>query len=224
MDNWFEILIPIVVILLYLFSRGRGGDEVEGPAPGQSETSEEARRIQEEIRRKIVARQQGRELEPASSTLQEESGSGTGLMEPERDSARAETGSQRAGGFHDTSAPSRFERYREETPRTIPVPASTAPARDYQEELRAQLQRVKESKEAHRRAFRIAGDKNAALGAAKGGADRSRRSGGEFSRDGLLDELQNRGGLQKAFVLKEILGRPVATRPVRDSFAEFSSY
>ncbi len=212
MENWFEFLIPIIIVLLYLFSRGRGGDELEGPPPSESDTSEQARRIQEEIRRKIVARQQGRSGESAQAPVH-----------PAVEAPRPEAPPDKS--FLDTSYPTEFERYGEtpEEPEWV-APAAASPARDYEGELKAQLRRVKEAREARREASRgsVEGEE---IGAGIGidhQPGRVRRRHGTYSLDTVLDELHSREGLQKAFVLKEVLGQPVGVRPIRDCYAEFS--
>ncbi|MBL4576584.1 MAG: hypothetical protein JKY51_10915, partial [Opitutaceae bacterium] len=59
-DN-VEKFFPLLIFIAYAFSawRKRSRKEDEDPAEGP-ETAERVRRIQEEIRRKIVARQQGK--------------------------------------------------------------------------------------------------------------------------------------------------------------------
>ncbi len=215
MDNWFEFLIPIIIVLLYLFSRGRGGDEMEGPPPSESETSEEARRIQEEIRRKIVARQQGKSGDASSAQSE------TATVETPREAAPPAT------EFFDTGFPTEFERYGEaqpDEPEWVEPPAAAPAGRDFQGELKAQLRRVKEARDARRAAVREAAnpDEIGGGGAFEHRAGEVYRRYGTYSLNAVLDELHSRDGLQKAFVLKEVLGRPVGVRHRRDSYAEFA--
>lgn len=64
MDYWFlenlEKLVPIVIALLYFLgtSRAKKKAQEEGASAPDSDADERARRIQEEIRRKILERQQ----------------------------------------------------------------------------------------------------------------------------------------------------------------------
>ena len=226
MDSWFELLIPIIVVVLYLMNRMRGGgDELEGPPRDESEADEEARRIQEEIRRKIVARQQGREIE-----------------------AMEQPGIE--GPFHTTpeAEPRRFERYDSPSEAREPVsesfrsraemvPPTAVPAAfgsggelDYQAELQEQLKRVQEAKKARQQATRMARETARGQSATGGlGGVGFRHTSGQVQRryrnypvSQVQKELFNRDGLQKAFVLKEVLGPPLSLRPFGDSHAELS--
>ena len=233
MDSWFEFLIPIIVVVLYLLNRmWGGGGEAEGPPRDESEADEEARRIQEEIRRKIVARQQGRQLdenvapeigesvytEPAAET-----GRTADSKRFERFDAEPEFRERESGSFQSQPAP--------QAPVAVPASFGGGEGRDYQAELQEQLKRVQEAKKARQQAARKAREavgEGSAAGGGLGGPD-FRHDAGQVQRryrnypvSRVREDLFTREGLQKAFVLKEVLGAPLALRPHGDSHAELS--
>jgi hypothetical protein len=223
-DSWFELLIPIIVVILYLMNRMRGGgDELESPPRDDSEADEEARRIQEEIRRKIVARQQGREME---ETEQPESEG------PVYSSREAEP--QRFERYDSPSEAPVSESFRSRTevvtPTAVPAAFGSGGDRDYQAELQEQLARVQEAKKARQQATRVARETARTQSATSGlGGVGFRHTSGQVQRryrnypvSQVQQELFNRDGLKKAFVLKEVLGPPLSLRPSGDSHAELS--
>ncbi len=236
MENWFELLIPVIIVLLYLFQRiWSGGEEIDERPPGESDTSDEARRIQEEIRRKIVTRQQGRQArEYVQETVRDdyEPVPAEATTEPERferfESA-PENRRDDPGGFHTSSGES--ERSAEEhVPGLAPVGESRQ--RDYQAELQEQLRRVEEAKQMRRQATHSAGEvvrkagtqSNQRLGGKQfeHQAGRVQRRYGTYAVDALVDDLRSPDGLRKAFLMREILDRPVGMRSLGDTYADFS--
>ncbi len=225
MDSWFELLIPIIVVVLYLMNRMRGGgDEFEGPPRDESEADAEARRIQEEIRRKIVARQQGRAIDETGQPEIEGPVYTPREAEPQR--------FERYDSFSELREPvsESFQSRSEVVTPAAPAAFGGGADRDYQAELRKQLERVQEAKKARQQATRMARERAGGQSATSGlGGTGFRHAAGQVQRryrnypvSQVQQELFNRNGLQKAFVLKEVLGPPLSLRPPGDSHAELS--
>ena len=78
MDNLFEIIVPLIFAAIYFFGNMLSGksDDASAPAPRREEDPdavERQRRIQEEIRRKIMERRnaEGQGASPASEPASE---------------------------------------------------------------------------------------------------------------------------------------------------------
>lgn len=194
-----EIVIPVAIVLLYMFqhffTRHRG-DEQAGP-PEAEDT--EARRIQEEIRRKIIERQQGR-----TSTTTEES-QAQRQTAYSRDARRS---GQQPPAFPRQQTPPPVPRERREPPPRVAY-VENSRTRDIESELREQRERLRESQ--------IARDQ--ALAKTRGRVEgnearwRIRREKTGALHVQLKEDLATTANLRRAFVLKEVLDRPVSLRP-----------
>ncbi|MBK1877899.1 hypothetical protein [Pelagicoccus mobilis] len=184
-------LAPIVIFLLYMISSmKRGGQEEEEPDP---QAAERARKIQEEIRRKILERQRG-------------DGEPTGRP-PEQPQPIEET-----IFFEEEPEPFRAP---EPPVRTLqreePEPAPTVVVDPYvqkRREVEAQMEEAKRMQEA-------ALQKAKSISKGKGGGTQTMVpvpiASGEI-RDRLKLGLEDRDSLKTAIVLKEVLDTPVAMR------------
>ena len=205
-----ELVVPLALVLLYVFnqvmSQREQVEEREEPA------SEEARRIQEEIRRKIIARQQGRETEDGPSYRES--------PPPVRREAVFPSGGQRQSSEKQPATPpplkqENFRSRREESTQPLTrgprakhdiatAAASAAAGRNYDEELRIQRQRLAEARQARETALK------------RTGSDRSRKivqaAVPMVASGDVRGDLATASALRRAFVLKEILDRPAALR------------
>lgn len=196
-----EIVIPVAIVLLYMFqhffTRHRG-DEHAGP-PEAEDT--EARRIQEEIRRKIIERQQGR----TSTTTEEPAAQRQTAYFP--DAQRSE---QQPPAFPRQQTPPPVPRERREPPPRVAY-VENSRTRDIESELREQRERLLESQIAREKALARTRGRVAESGAGQQRRARRERTTGAFSEQ-VKDDLATADSLRRAFVLKEVLDRPVSLR------------
>lgn len=203
----FDILLPVALVLFFLFQRffvqGEGGGG-QGPGSGDADSDREARRIQEEIRRKIVARQQGRFEEVPSG--------GEEAFQADR---QRET----------VPSSIRLDRGRTTSPSPIPPPLQqtesfrpSAPRRNMQGELRVQRERLKDAR-------RVKAD--AVRRTSEAGLTRRKSAYAEQAqaecvlRAQLLSDLSASHSLKRAFVLKEVVDRPIGLRIGSDSYSNW---
>lgn len=230
MDNILEFLLPLLFILIYFFGNRFGkkeeeaGDEAPArKAPGDkrpeaSPASEEARRIQEEIRRLIVARQ-GREEDseeiPHNAPVSTSSASGS---RPEGTAGQRSLNPAGSGGRSE-----RGEAFVPKSMESLQDPVRLARGQTGGQEQPSQanqaLRRIQEQEDAisrkqseadalrkkanalHRKAGSIAMSGRPRLQAA-----------GVLNRDGVKSLLRNPQSTRHAFLLQEILGTPVGLR------------
>jgi hypothetical protein len=224
MDNIFEILVPLVIAAVYFFGNMFSGkskeDEAAPPSlPRQRDNEEQSedvdtferqRRIQEEIRRKIMERR--RESRSAAPQLQP---TGQELHERRRDVATAreprEAQKQTREVLHknrDRGASHR-ETKRDSGYETTP-PAFSWDQSDntYDSEMEAQLQRIEATK---RQAEKLQKQAAARRKTTKDAEQPKRGKGGYFTgtvRESLLDARAAR----VALIYGEVLGPPVALK------------
>lgn len=203
-DN-FQVVVALVVVVFWILRSIAGGDksdETPAPGPGRSAKdpadAERTRQIQEEIRRRILARQQGQ----------------TTTAPPTVPVPAAEVAQERAETYHEEDEP---EEFLEEGPR---APMPTAAARRMSDEAQAILleQQRQLAEQLHAlRAARAAGSRGASLpsiglpGAAAAMAAHQRSC-----RRELLRDLRGPASLRRAILLKEILGAPLALQRGRE--------
>lgn len=209
----FDVLLPIAVVLFFVLQRFLSGQEAE---PGsEMEGDEEARRIQEEIRRKIVARQQGRVEEGHQGGMADEERQEweRPVVFPRREESPPPI---RNEWERPAPAPQRPPPVRKPEPKPKPKPA--ARRRDLQDELRIQRERLREAQRAKADAVRsssrrgLAEERSAAMTDARSGDLRSQ----------LLEDLATGESMKRAFLLKEIVDRPIGLRDRPDSFSNWS--
>ncbi len=210
----FDVLLPIALVLFFVFQRMFVRDQSEeGPVGPESETESEARRIQEEIRRKIVARQQGRD--PSE-------------MADEQPPAYQETRQQPATFPRRQEQPPPLVVHRQQTIETRPKPRpvarrveqveSASAGRDFQNELRQQRERLSVAREAKEAAMR----RSQARGAPRERRAVENRPGTGDLRTQLLADLSTSDRMKRAFILKEVVDRPIGLRDRPDVFSNWS--
>jgi hypothetical protein len=203
----FDVLLPVALVLFFIFQRFFVQDEGnagQGPGGGDSESDREARRIQEEIRRKIVARQQGR--------FEEVPGGGEEPFpaEIEREAV---------------PPPIRLDRGRTISASPVPPPLRqaetfrpTVARRDIQAELRVQRERLKDARRAKADAVR----RTSEAGLIRHESAYSDQAQAERSlRAQLLSDLSTSHSLKRAFLLKEVVDRPIGLRTGSDSYSNW---
>lgn len=228
--DWLEFLIPIIFILLWIFGSRSGKKEEEDATPqaqrrkneaegqeegGSASPSDEARRIQEEIRRLIVSRQGGsaesqgsapqnqqhQRIEGEKASAQMETGQrsmGQDPHRPDRASATKSMESLDGGGRRRAPADDSRSRMRQED-------SSLERLRREEEMLKEKEQeaaRLRQKAAAMQRAAGANAFQQAALSKATGGLNRSE----------LQRLLRHPDSARNAFLLMEILGTPVGQR------------
>lgn len=200
MDNLLEIIVPLIFAAIYFFGNMLSGKSQEddaptgiprrrAPAEDDAEAVERQRRIQEEIRRKIVER---RGVEARRETRE----------------ARKETREL----VHETrESPPPFV-----TPTHEAGPESSPPAfswdksdNAYENEMQAQLKRIEATK---RQAEQLKQRAAAARGQSEATVSKSRSTSGRYVSGPVRESLQDAGAARAAFVYAEVLGQPVALR------------
>lgn len=210
MDNLLEILIPLIFAAIYFFGNmlSKNGEEDDAPKPNRrpmtpvedSEAMERQRRIQEEIRRKIMERRQGqgtsqeprrespqpqyqpvqREAQPASQPVEEIPATKVSV---EKTSVDRSEGAAFSWDQSDNAYETRMQRQLKE------IEATKARASKLQRE--------------------------AAQASERAGSTSSRRSSGQRSGRSLAtgsvrEVLKDPAAARAAFIYGEVLGPPVS--------------
>lgn len=201
----FGKLLPVVLMLLYfLLNKGKKPeqDEEGGPEPGDVEEGDRVKRIQDEIRRRILERQRGESPQPTVAPP---------VLVEERPLHSSQT-----GDFHEQE--------------TGPPPVHRPNWQEQEEASRQVLERQARLAERLADARRLAasrsqGTAGQSLSGSSRAASRAKRSpstmgrvairGGEVInplRRSLLSDLAGPNGLRRAVLLREVLGEPVGLR------------
>ncbi len=224
MDNLLEILVPLIFAAVYFFGNmlsRSGGDErpsARSRRPGlpvDEEAAERQRRIQEEIRRKIMERRREAEGVAPTVTLPPNSAK---LRERRREvEARREVREHRKETrevVHEAEAPSYLAPTYETEPQEAEAPRgfSWDTSDDiYQETMQAQLRQIEATKRQAEALKRQAEAGRSAKSAARRGAH-AKSSGGPVLSGSVRDQLKNPAAARAAFVYGEVLGQPVGMR------------
>jgi hypothetical protein len=220
MDNLLEILVPLIFAAIYFFGNMFSQkSEEEGPpkppvrpaSPEEAEAAERKRRIQEEIRRKIMERR-GQAAEsapvvtpPRSEKLQER----RRAIEAQREVRDRHKEIREV--VHESETP----------PHLAPTHEVEAPVSDgrfswdvsdniYEKNMQAQLQRIEETKRQAERLKREASqwDENTEHAMPR----RSSKSGGLNLSGSVRDNLRKPSAARAAFIYGEVLGQPISMR------------
>lgn len=202
LDN-FAKLLPVFLAVLYFWvnSKKRRPEGEETEESDGSDEAERARRIQEEIRRRILERQRGDSPGPhvESPVLVEES-----LHQPQIRQVRSVEGRNVREAVPDP--------YEIDQPYEAPQPQT-----DYQEVLERQAQLAERFEEARhmaeaRKAVRV-GTQGQTASTRRRSADKPvvERTVNPL-RAALLRDLKGGAGLKRAVLLREVLGEPVGFR------------
>jgi hypothetical protein len=216
MENILEIIVPIIFVAIYflgnLFS-GKSEEDERAPTlsprnrdaeDSDADASERQRRIQEEIRRKIMERRRASEGGESTPTAP----SGEQLRQRrEKVDARRQAREQEAAREEPPaySAPS-HEMHAEPEPAVFSWDES---ASAYDDTMQARLKRIEETKRQAEKLRRQAAEReNATDEKIK---RREHRTGGYFTGT-VRDTLQDPRAARVAFIYGEVLGRPVSLR------------
>lgn len=229
MENFFELLLPLLFVGIYfltnLLGRKKGGGESEDKAEKQAapgENADELRRIREELKRKMRERRgespAGDSGPVGEATTVERAGTedregGAVLREshPKRSRGMRESRQRRMGG----EGGEETEEARTGTgPAPSPVPGVPSPVDRQWNERMAEIRRTQEEAE------RIRREAGAPQGmpAYRDGAGGTRpRSGGSFPtaatyREFLRASLAEPYNLRRSFLLSEVFGTPLGLR------------
>jgi hypothetical protein len=195
-DNLFIVLIVASVLgqLLKAIKGRRGDDEAPAEPPKEyefedPELAERTRKIREDIRRRIAERQRGGQTAAEPPPLVRD--------EPEVE----------APVFEETPPPLVREVYPESAPEPRAAPSSRLEAQRAAEILEEQATMAERLREIE--AMKAAAQRRAAFEALSVSAATVAR---EKTRGALLDDLRSPEALRRAFILREVLGPPVALR------------
>lgn len=206
----FDVLLPIALVLFFLFQKLFVPHEGEAGPPGDgSEAAQEARRIQEEIRRKIIARQQGQaQPQPTGEAAFQGEETPPPAFFPRREVS---------------PPPIRYERESPapavETPPPTRRSREPAARRDMQDELRVQKERLREARAAKAEAMR----RTSKAGLPKERSAYAYQTQSESDlRAQLLADIATGTSLKRAFLLKEVVDRPIGLRSSPDTYSNWS--
>lgn len=229
MDNILEILVPLIFAAIYFFGNMLSGkSDQEDPSPGMpgrrnrevdEEAAERQRKIQEEIRRKIMERRGASDdgapaQQPVpTQTAQRE----TGLTRADEEMRRRREEIQRRREQQDRERQEREEAARAALARqsqqpAVPefVPATEDPPYDaYENQMESRLKRIEETK---RQAARLQQQAAAAKKKAASSVASKRGSSGGLLRGPVRESLNDPAAARAAFIYGEVLGRPIGLR------------
>ncbi|MGB0743496.1 MAG: hypothetical protein ACPGSB_03120 [Opitutales bacterium] len=212
MDNLLEILVPLIFAAIYFFGSmfGKSKDDEDAP-PGQprrrgadeqdADAVERQRRIQEEIRRKIMERRRS-----AEGSQTETVPSGQELRE-RREEVEAPQESRQVK--QETSGgPPPLVGHAEERQATPPTFSWDESDNAYGASMQAQLKQIEATK---RRAEKLKNEAAKKRKDLEGTTKAKRRSGGYFTGP-VRESLQDPQAARVAFIYGEVLGQPVSLR------------
>ena len=200
MDNLLEYIVPVIFAAIYFFGNmlSKNGDEDEA-APGaprrssesDPEAAERQRRIQDEIRRKILERRQT-----------EQGGAGSFEQSPApnmRPADSVEAAQREAAEQRRRSQPEPYRpQFEPERPQANP----------YQDEMQARLQQIEATK---RQAETL--KKQAQASREKLSPQPERPSGSTYrARGPIRSRLKDPAAARAAFIYGEVLGPPVSQK------------
>lgn len=202
--EWFfdnlKLIIFVIVIVVYAIKAMRGQSEAGGDEsqptrrtmPGEQDAAEaeRTRQIQEEIRRRILARQRGEDTAAEPPPM---------IFEEEPPPVYAPPPIPQAAPATPVPAPDAYA-----TDQEVEQAARTASILETQRALEEQLTQMRRVRDAAMAGVpKLAPSSSAAAGAGRH-ASALRRT--------LREDLAGRGALRRAVVLREVLGEPVALR------------
>lgn len=217
MDNLFEIIVPLIFAAIYFFGNMLSGksDDASAPAPRREEDPdavERQRRIQEEIRRKIMERRnaEGQGASPASEPASE-----VDRSLRERHAALEERRRQR-----EMTRRAEASKKRTEPASRIPQPTPQEPAfggaqsdEVYSTQMQARLRQIEATK---RQAAKL---QEQATKASKDACNSSQQphpklstSHSPLARGSVRSTLRDPATARAAFIYGEVLGTPVSQK------------
>lgn len=229
MENWFELLIPVFVVLTwvlqFLFKKKEdNSDEPKrSPTAEEAESAERARRLQEEIRRRIAERRgqappaqadESTETQPAPAPASAPSSRRNydQHQHQRRNLAEDHRSERTTSSFGGDSLEDRLARQMEVV-------------RKSEEERKAAEERARQREIAARKQFEQAAGEQARKShpAAAVAAIESDPQAYASFLEGLKQDLNNPLGARQAFIFHEIFGAPVGARgrqsgPISDLF------
>ncbi len=211
MDNLFEIIVPLIFAAIYFFGNMLSGksDDASAPAPRREEDPdavERQRRIQEEIRRKIMERRnaEGQGASPPSEPASEVDRSlrerHAVLEERRRRAAREQHKQERAA--QSESAPDR-----------IPDPVSRIPdpVNPYATQMQQRLRQIEATKRQAERLTKQAAERTSSLRPQPSHSSRT-TSRSPLARGSVRSTLRDPATARAAFIYSEVLGTPVSQK------------
>lgn len=225
MENLLEILVPLIFAAIYFFGNmlSSKSDE-EGPSPrGRSapmdeETAERQRRIQDEIRRKIMERRQAATGESAPTPQPAQQGKAL----RERRKAVAQRLEKRRT-IHE-----QHKETHEAAPHLAPtheIETDKAPGgfswdesdNAYEQNIQAQLRQIEETKRRAAALRRQTKSPEGAISPSSVGREPRRASRGGLLSGSVRDVLRNPSAARAAFIYGEVLGKPISLRKSTDA-------
>jgi len=216
MDNLFEILVPIIFAAIYFLGNmfSKKSDDEAAPNPrrtseGDTDAIERQRRIQEEIRRKIMERRReadGGAMAPRTSSAPSQSSDGQrrATREQQKETHQAESSAHK-------------RQPRETHP---PQPRETHPQPEagfswdesdnaYEQEMQAKLQQIEATK---RRAAQLKKQAGTSAKRSERHPSTSRRPALSLFKGPVRSTLRDPAAARVAFIYSEVLGQPISQR------------
>ncbi len=213
--DWLEILIPIIIIAVYIFSglRGRGGDsqsaDPEPDSPEGREAAAERERVQAEIRERILERRREAENAFNQKKAEVEQVNQPASPPPVPPAARTQAREMRRP-TNIPQAPDRPEMPGRPSDPTFSWSDSGNPFAKELAEKREQIAKTQRQADALRK--KHGSGKPAQSSFPSGGStERGKHSAGIF-RGSVRETLLEPGAARKAIILGEVMGKPVSMR------------
>jgi hypothetical protein len=224
MDNFLEILIPLIFAAVYFFGNmfsGKSKEEEDGPptlprsrgGEGDPEAAERQRRIQEEIRRKITERRRASGGEPKTSSPapagHEFRQRRQEVEAPRQAREAAEARRERAEATREEPSAYSMPTHEREAESASPTFTWDESDNAYDSTMQARLKRIEATKRKAEKLRRQAAERSD--GSDGGSGRRQQRTGGYFTGT-VRESLQDPQAARVAFIYGEVLGRPVSLR------------
>ena len=219
MDNLLEIIIPLIFAAIYFFGNMASGKDDAGSKPdsapgrqsegGDMDAAERQRRIQEEIRRKIMERRRAAQG-PSDRELRER-GEAVRERRAERERERREVQAPFEAASPSATSPS-AEVQEPESPEAAFTWGSSENA--YESEMQARLREIEATKRRAEQLKQQAGLSPTAPQTASSHTGRSERSSPHrgLLRGPARASLRDPAAARAAFIYAEVLGQPISQR------------
>lgn len=217
MDNLLEILVPLIFAAIYFFGNmlGKSKDEEDAPpmrrareAGEDGEAAERQRRIQEEIRRKIMERRQAASGDqPQVAPAGREQSERRRELESRREVREVQREEPRESVDESQPVPPALAREKKEDVHK-PVFSWNESDDAYDTAMQAQLKQIEATKRRAEKLRKEAAEKRKVV---EGRSRKERQTGGYFTGS-VRESLQDPQAARVAFIYGEVLGRPVSLR------------
>lgn len=219
MDNILEILIPLAIAAVYFFGNmfsGKSSEDEDSPSSlprsrdegeREADAGEQQRRVQDEIRRKIMERRRAAEGRSTAETA-----AGQEFHERRREAEahrEAPAGDEVRREAEEQPSPYMESPYQGESEHASEAFSWEESDNAYENSMQAKLRRIEETK---RKAEQLKKQAAQNRGAADGQKKRGRQRTGGYFTGTVRESLKDPQAARVAFIYGEVLGQPISLR------------